>query len=341
MIKLINIGEFNDGITCPIDRIYKTVALRLDPTKFRVIAMSNHSDFPEHIQIIDTQRGKINKIKSYLKISFTEADIIHTRGWPESIIITKLWRMKNPQGKVVFTLYGMPELKNKLRYAVARRLAHTADVVTAVSGTTKKEAKDAFGVDCKVIYDGVDTKILHPQEHDNERAKILYVGTLVARKNPQYVVKLAREFPECDFIIHGRGAFESMLEKESKDLENIVLDTSIIPYEELGKLYAKFDIFLFPSIHEGFANVVLEAAASGLPIVCFNATSLPEFVEHGKNGMLANDYNEMKDNLQYLIEDETERKKMSRNAREKALEFDWDIIARQYADLYENIVEEV
>jgi len=112
----------------------------------------------------------------------------------------------------------------------------------------------------------------------------------------------------------------------------------MLSFEQLRDLYNTADIFLFPSTHEGFANVVLEAAACGLPILGLNRTSMPEFVTDGNEGFLAENYQELKIRLEHLIENEDLRKQMGRNARKRAEEFRWDRIAEQYAEVFRSLV---
>lgn len=359
MIRLLELAEFN-RLTCPIDRNRESISLRLDPTKFQVIAMANRSDFPEHIKIINTQSGKFNKVKSYLKISFTEADIIHTRGWPESVVIIKLWKIKNPHGRHVCSVHGLPD--KKINYHAEKWLTRNAEVVHCVSKFTANQVKAEYGVESVVIYNGIDTKLFKPVEHYNERIKILFVGSYVERKKPQYVIELAKKFPNCDFIMYGGHSDSYLFERISKTarkLNNLTVNTAISWYN-LMKVFQTSDIFVFPSLHEGFANVLVEATACGNPVVAFNTASSHEIISHGENGLLSDlifkkgDMNDLKalnfskieidlkdmiKNLQYVIEDEKARKEMGKKGRRRALEFDWDIIVKQYTDLYEEIVE--
>jgi len=211
-----------------------------------------------------------------------------------------------------------------------------ADVVRAVSKSTAQIAERQYNVDSIVIHDGIDTRVFKPKKHYNERLQILFAGRYVEFKHPHYVIKLARYFPQCDFVLYGSGDLRNSLVAGASKLKNVKVN-SPVPHQRMPSIYANSDIFLFPSVREGWSTVVLEAFACGLPVVCFNTSSLPELVQHGKSGLLANDLREMREHLEHLIEDEEDRRRFSRGARERALEFEWDIIARKWAKLFEQV----
>jgi glycosyltransferase involved in cell wall biosynthesis len=81
----------------------------------------------------------------------------------------------------------------------------------------------------------------------------------------------------------------------------------------------------------------------GTPVVCFNVTGLKDIVDHKHNGYLATPYNpeELAKGINWVLEDEERRKKLSKNARQKVLDnFTLDKIASQYINLYKEILHE-
>jgi len=153
-------------------------------------------------------------------------------------------------------------------------------------------------------------------------------------------VRLAKVFPTHEFILHGKGEEAETIHKLARGVKNLRLSSAYMTPVELRNLYLSADIFLFPTVHEGFANVVLEAAACGLPILGLNATSMPEFVTDGVEGYLAEDYEGLRDRLKALLEDRRKRLAMGIKARMRAMEFSWDIIAPKYGALFDEVHSE-
>lgn len=329
MIRIFEYAMFYMSHMGTIDRNRFEVAKRLDPRRFMVSAFANGYDFPDHIISIPPS----NKVNAVLKIFSFNPDIIHTRAWPRCLMMRYFIRLRKLRSKHVFTLHGMPE-KNWLW---GKKLASDADVVTCVSKNTAELAKREYNVDSIVIYDGTDTRFFRPKKHHNERLQILFVGRYVEFKKPHYVIKLAKYFSECDFVMYGTGPLKDSLIAEASKSKNVKVNPPVT-HKRMQSIYANSDILLFPSVREGFSNVVLEASACGLPIVCFNTCSFPEIVQHDRSGLLSNNLSEMREHLEYLIRDEEARRKFSKNARKKALEFDWDVIAPKWAKLFEQVV---
>lgn len=111
--------------------------------------------------------------------------------------------------------------------------------------------------------------------------------------------------------------------------------------ENLAKIYASSDIFMFPSITETFGNVTLEAQASGVPVVVANAQGNRSLVEHGYNGYLVTpkDVSEFTERILLLSQDTKLRAVMGKNAVEFASRFTWDQIFSQLVCNYQEAIE--
>jgi len=336
MIRIFEYAKFPD--TCVIDRNRYEVAKRLSSKNFAVCAFGNRSSEvrpPDHINLIHPT----NRIDTISQVFSFDPNIIHTRAWPRCLIMRYLIRLRNPKCKHILTLYSVPFTflsTSEGLYKWGKFLAMDADVVRVVSKNTAQIVERQYNVDSIVIHDGIDTRVFEPRKHCNERLQILFIGRYVEFKHPHYVVKLAKYFPRCDFVLYGSGDLRNSLVAGASKLKNVEVN-SPVPHERLPSIYANSDIFLFPSVIEGWSTVVLEALACGLPVVCFNTSSLPELVQHGKSGLLANNFREMREHLEYLTENEEARREFSRNARSRALEFDWDLIAQKWAKLFEQV----
>jgi glycosyltransferase involved in cell wall biosynthesis len=327
-----------------MENVCKDISSRMDPRKFSFSAFASKRDYSlTNTYLIKAPDWISNKAGNALsagakmlyymsKFSSIPPSILNTISMPQHLV----FRQYRHADKHIHTFHGVP-IFNRLGHLSGRILARNADVVISVSKYCAQLVKDYYNVDSKIIYNGIDTQYFRPRTHHNDRLQILFVGRYRRIKRPWYVIKLAKEFPQCDFFLYGLDyPLGPMLRENSRNLKNVKIN-SFLPHEKMREIYNNSDIFLDPSVFEGFSLAMLEAAASGLPLVCSNAASFPEFIENGKDGLLFNNYEEAKQNLSYFIEDENIRRDFAKKAREKATKFDWTIIASQYSRLFNDV----
>jgi phosphatidylinositol alpha 1,6-mannosyltransferase len=111
----------------------------------------------------------------------------------------------------------------------------------------------------------------------------LYAGRVAAEKNLAKLNELARAVPGARIVIVGDGPFRPALESTLGDRASF---TGFLRGEALAAAYASADIFAFPSRTETFGLVLLEAMASGLPVLAMRAGGVPDAVEDGRTGLL-------------------------------------------------------
>lgn len=131
-------------------------------------------------------------------------------------------------------------------------------------------------------------------------------------------------------------------------LDEIGVDTGGIgtfsmPNEELVEVYMSGDVFVFPSLLEGFPRVVIEAMAAGLPVVTTDAEGCKDVVEHGHTGLIspAADSELMAKNIEILLCNKSMRKTLSDSAKESAKRYEWSKITNRYEDVYRSVLEGV
>ncbi|WP_029733489.1 glycosyltransferase family 4 protein [Deferrisoma camini] len=183
-----------------------------------------------------------------------------------------------------------PDLRGiggKVRWAVRH-----ADALIAVS----QELKDrmvALGADSMrvhVIPNGVDLGRFSPRERPRgSRHRLLTVCNLVPGKGVDVVIRaVAGLEPEAELWVAGDGPERPHLEALARGLglEARVRFLGRVPHEEMPRLYAEASLFCLASRAEGCPNVVLEALASGVPVVATRVGGIPEWVEEGRTGFL-------------------------------------------------------
>ena len=111
--------------------------------------------------------------------------------------------------------------------------------------------------------------------------------------------------------------------------------------EDLARVYASCDIFLFPSITETFGNVVLEAMASGTPVVVAAKGGPKGIVEHNETGLHARskDIYDFCEKIKYLIDNPSTAKSLGINARIYSCSQDWDTICSKMFNSYSDIIQ--
>ena len=174
----------------------------------------------------------------------------------------------------------------------------------------------------------------------SDQPTVLCVGRMYPRKNIRSLVGAARlladQTPDLRVRIVGDGPERRELERVSHalGLSSIIHFLGQVSREQLMSEYAGCDVFCLPSMQEGFGVAFLEAMASGKPIVALRASSTPELVEDGVNGLLAApaDEADLASKLYSCLEDSDMRLVMGRNNLEKAAQFDLDRSTRRLLD---------
>jgi glycosyltransferase involved in cell wall biosynthesis len=159
------------------------------------------------------------------------------------------------------------------------------------------------------IYNGIDTSIFYPQKDDSIRKQlgissehilIGAVGNIRPAKGYDCFLKAARlvinEYPECRFVIAGQGAgklFDELLKLRKK----LIMESDFFFlgfHKDPAKVLNNLDIFVLPSISEGFSLSTIEAMACGLPVVITRSGGPEELVENGENIIIDTPGNEIK-----------------------------------------------
>lgn len=222
----------------------------------------------------------------------------------------------------------------------ARPSIERADHICANSKFVAKTISDRFGVDAEVIYDGVDKRFFYPcQEVPRAQLAILYAGSFQSRKRVELVIEQAARFSSVQFRIAGQGETETACRELARQYgcSNVTF-LGHLSSEELGKQMREVDIFFFPSILEGHPQVLGQAAACGLPAIAMN-TYRPDYVIHGKTGFLAESDAELAHYLDCLIANGSLRAAMSVAASQHMRNFDWDQIALQWANVFQEMAD--
>jgi len=171
---------------------------------------------------------------------------------------------------------------------------------------------------------------------------ILFVGTIEPRKNLVTLLRsyaLLREWtPAPPLVIAGargwrhREVFAAVRELA---LEEHVLLPGYVPREELPLWYNAADLFIYPSLYEGFGLPALEAMACGTPVITSNVSSLPEVVGEAGLTVGPNDVEGMAEALQRVLTDAPLRMELRSKGLQRAASFTWSRAAAETVAVYD------
>jgi glycosyltransferase involved in cell wall biosynthesis len=232
-----------------------------------------------------------------------------------------------------------------------RQSVRRAKRVIAVSDSTKRDLVRYYGIaptKVDVIYNGVDGSF-HPlpaehvdafreERHLPDRF-ILFVGTLEPRKNVANLIQAYAQLPPDRpplMLIGGRGwLYDEIYERiEALNLSDEIQFVGYVPPDDLPWWYNAAELFVYPSLYEGFGLPPLEAMACGTPVITSSSSSLPEVV--GQAGMLVdpNDSQMLADAMQHVLSDTDARTRMKAAGVERAKGFSWEQTARHTLGSY-------
>lgn len=227
------------------------------------------------------------------------------------------------------------------------RCLQKADYVTVVSGHLKKEVNKLCWIDnIRIMPMGCDTAKFGRQHYrmncfgQEEQKVVLFVGRLAEKKGVTYLIE-AMERVDALLVIVGDGPLKEALEHQAEQYNDKIKFIGPKTHDQLKELYASADILVMPSItakdgdEEGFGLVILEAMASGLPVVASNSGGISSLVQDGSNGLLCEQKNtwELSQKMNMLLENETLYSKIKNNGEMTAEKYDYSVIAKQYCDL--------
>jgi hypothetical protein len=193
---------------------------------------------------------------------------------------------------------------------------------------------------------GVDTErfTYSPSHHMNE---VLFVGFLVKRKGVDYLIRaferVLKEVPDARLRIVGEGPQRSSLQALTEQLgigKNVIFE-GLVPNRLLPKYYDMCDVVCLPSLSESYGNVVLEAQATGRPVVASQLPALSELIAEGLSGCLTplRDEDSLAEGLTKILTNRSLKEKMGISARKQIDEvFGWSIIGKKYAEIYRELV---
>jgi glycosyltransferase involved in cell wall biosynthesis len=194
----------------------------------------------------------------------------------------------------------------------------------------------------KILPRGLDTELFHPDRRDsafferfgacNGEIRLLYVGRISREKDLDLLAAAYRRLRDeglpVQLFVVGHGPYSKAFAKSLPE----AYFTGYLKGTELATAYASADIFVFPSTTDTFGNVILEAQASGLPVVVSDSGGPKELVEENGNGLItkSHDVEDFARAIRVLVTNSALREQMSRSARDSVTDRSWPSAFRRF-----------
>lgn len=287
-------------------------------------------------------------------------DIIHCHT-PVGAALTRLAaRESRKRGtKVIYTAHGFhfykgaPLLNWIIFYPVERWLAHYTDTLITINKEDYERAKSfKAGRVCYVPGVGVDLKKFNAGYVNKEQKRkeigvsaddfvLLSVGELIPRKNHEVVIRALSVLKQLDklnhieYVICGRGAYETDLKKLAEGLD-VADHVHFLGYRnDISEICNCADLFVFMSHQEGLPVALMEAMACGLPAVCSNIRGNTDLIEDGVTGLLANNTpEEVAESISEMKNDTALRNRVASAALQKIKQFDLSSVEDEMSKIY-------
>ena len=278
-------------------------------------------------------------------------DIVDCQGFPFFSCFTSKIHSLCGKSKLVITIHevwgdywyqylGSIGFFGKLVENIMFRLSNR---IITVSNKTNDDLKKIRNIhDSMVIPNGINFKEINDANQGNSKWQVVYAGRMIKEKRVDLLVnalaEVKEEIPNIKALIIGEGPETQRMEKLASTLkldDNITFLGFMDKHDELISYFKSSEVFVLPSEREGFGIVVLEANASGLPVVAVKnpLNAATDLIDEGKNGFIAKaSSTSIKNKIIIAIEHKDEMRKQS---IEKAREYDWDRIIPLLEQFYQ------
>lgn len=250
----------------------------------------------------------------------------------------------------------------RLARSFSRAFVRKAECVITPSNKTAKYLKYKCNVKNKPIYviptgiDIVPFKRSNFSDEDRNELKsslgikssekvILFLGRVASEKSIDVIMdqmpSIFKDHPDYKFLIVGDGPSKKDLEEQAKKLniENNVIFTGKVPWNEVPKYYNIGDVFVNASVTETQGLTFIEAMAAEVPVVAKYAPNLSEFIHTNKNGILVKKNSDFKSAIVKVLTNNTLRKSLISNGLKTAEEYSVEVFGDKLEMLYSEIIE--
>lgn len=256
-----------------------------------------------------------------------------------------------------FSVARYSGLRQKYRKLLPKIISVNSDKIITISKSTKNDIIRITGCKAEKItvthlaasYAHLETEHANPIEvlkkYGLTCGYILHVGGALPHKNLSRlldaftILKEQYHIQQRLVLVGDKGRVKSLVTDRSPQwfAEHEIIITGYVADNELVELYRAADVFVFPSLYEGFGLPVLEAMSYGTPVVTSNVSSLPEVAGDAALMVDPTDTNSIVQSILSILQDEALRKDLVHRGKHQSARFSWEKCATQTVEVYQQV----
>ena len=344
-IRMIN----HSGIGTYIKNIIPLIINRMQSDKFILFYGSSDSKVffkQRNIKFINMKSSiySISEQIEFLKLNSMNIDLFWSPHYNAPIFLkTKLvvtihdiFHLVDKDASILKKIYS------KMLFNIIKR---NASKVITVSNFTKNQIIDYLHVNesnIKVIYNGVSSFFKNRKNINKERY-LLYVGNIKKHKNIKFLINVFNNLSEKDLKLYIVGNYSKLKYPDYDVINAINNNDNIILKDEVDtnlliEYYSNAELFIFPSLYEGFGLPPLEAMACGCPVLASNQASIPEVCSNGAEYFDPYDESDLLIKIKELLNDIDKKEKMIKNGYKHIKQFSWNDKSDKIVNLFREVI---
>ena len=285
---------------------------------------------------------------SIYKLNTIKWDVFHPTLHPA--LYTRYIPKKKPMvitaHDVLYYLYHSNNSKREMLIDIDIKSCQRANKIIAISENTKKDYINYFGADerkIEVIHHGIEkTKQFISNQRIEERPYILYVGLRADYKNFSRFIQafsiLSKKYNDLKLICTGYCFSSSEIKELSSlglmDKIRVILATE----QEMAQLYHDAEMFVFPSLYEGFGMPILEAMVYDCPVVLSNTSCFPEIAQNAGLYFDPFDIEDITNKIEIMLTNQELKHTIIDLGKERLTHFSWENCAKEHLNVYKSVI---
>jgi glycosyltransferase involved in cell wall biosynthesis len=282
--------------------------------------------------VVELRRADVVHVFSASYASFLLAPL-------PAILIAKLF------GKPVLVNYRSGEAPDHLRRSAVARWALRSVDLNVVPSAFLRDVFASFGLAARIVANVCDLNRFRYRARPSLQPRLLSTRNFEPLYNVacplRAFARVQSRYPAASLTLVGSGTGEAGLRQQVRDLKlRNVTFAGRVPQQDIHRFYADADIYVqTPSIDNMPASVI-EAFASGVPVVATRVGGVPAILEDRVHGLLASDDDAdgIADHIVWLLENAAEANRLAAAARESCRQYEWTVVRPQWLDVYRSLI---